>query len=133
MNGGAIPAGPHGTGPADFDARGGAPRTDAASVEIVVDGRAVTVEAGITLAAALWNAGVRAFRRSVTGQPRAPVCGMGICFECRVTVDDTPHVRSCMAEVRADMRVRTDSLAGPAAAAPIAGLARDADAGHTDG
>ncbi|MBS1787768.1 MAG: FAD-dependent oxidoreductase [Acidobacteria bacterium] len=36
-----------------------------------------------------------AFRRSVTGEARAPLCGMGICFECRVTINGQPHSRSC--------------------------------------
>ena len=34
-------------------------------------------------------------RTSVTGEPRGPLCGMGICFECRTTVDGREHVRSC--------------------------------------
>ena len=39
--------------------------------------------------------GLPATRRSVTGAPRAPLCGMGICYECRVTIDGTPHRLSC--------------------------------------
>jgi predicted molibdopterin-dependent oxidoreductase YjgC len=65
-------------------------------VEIVVDGRRLRVSAGMTLAAALMDAGVGAFRISVTGMPRAPICGMGSCFECRVTVNGRPHQRSCL-------------------------------------
>lgn len=34
-------------------------------------------------------------RLSVTGEPRGPLCGMGICFECRATIDGKPHVRTC--------------------------------------
>ena len=41
------------------------------------------------VSAAVAIAGVTAFRRSVTGEPRGPLCGMGICFECRVTVERT--------------------------------------------
>jgi len=33
---------------------------------------------------------------------------MGICFECRVTVDGRPHVRSCQVVCRPGMEVRTD-------------------------
>jgi sarcosine oxidase subunit alpha len=32
-------------------------------------------------------------------------CGIGHCFECRVTVDGIPDVRSCLVEVREGMRV----------------------------
>ncbi|MGC4048542.1 MAG: 2Fe-2S iron-sulfur cluster-binding protein [Paludibaculum sp.] len=35
---------------------------------VIVDGRPVQVESGTTVAAALWNAGVTAFRHSVTGR-----------------------------------------------------------------
>jgi predicted molibdopterin-dependent oxidoreductase YjgC len=55
----------------------------------------VTVDEGTTVAAAILNAGVKRFRKSVTGESRGPVCGMGVCFECRVTVDGVGHQRSC--------------------------------------
>ncbi|HSJ06204.1 MAG TPA: (2Fe-2S)-binding protein [Longimicrobiales bacterium] len=79
----------------------------AGAVTIHVDGRAVAVAAGISVAAALLGAGVAAFRRSVDGEARGPVCGMGVCFECRVSVDGRAHVRSCLEPVRAGMEVRT--------------------------
>jgi len=76
-------------------------------VRIHLDGRVLEVEAGTSLLAALWNAGVRATRASVTGAGRGPLCGMGTCFECRVTVDGEPHRRACSETVRAGMDVRT--------------------------
>ena len=74
---------------------------------ITIDGRAVSVPAGTSLAAALWNQGVRRFRDSVSGAPRAPLCGMGICYECRVTVDGRPGERSCTLPCRDGMVVET--------------------------
>jgi predicted molibdopterin-dependent oxidoreductase YjgC len=65
-------------------------------VAIRIDGRWVEVAAGTTVAAALWNAGVSGFRRSVGGSARGPICAMGICWECRVTIDGEPHRRACM-------------------------------------
>jgi sarcosine oxidase subunit alpha len=76
-------------------------------VPIVVDDRPVSAEAGTTVAAALLNAGVSAFRTSLGGSPRGPLCGMGICHECRVTIDGVAHRRSCMIEVAAGMRIET--------------------------
>ena len=76
--------------------------------EIVVDGRALQVEAGNSVAAALHNAGLPVTRRSVTGEPRGPLCAMGICFECRVTIDGEPHCRSCQTLCRDGMEVHTD-------------------------
>lgn len=74
---------------------------------IQVDGREVTVSPGITVAAALLNEGVAAFRRSVSGEARGPLCGMGICYECRVSIDGRAQQRACMIPVREGMRVAT--------------------------
>jgi sarcosine oxidase subunit alpha len=65
------------------------------------------VTEGMTLAAALVDAGVTAFRVSVSGAPRAPICGMGSCFECRVTVNGRPHQRSCLIPCSEGMVVDT--------------------------
>lgn len=78
-----------------------------ATVTIVVDGQAVTVPSGISIAAALLNAGVTAFRQSVTGDDRGPLCGMGVCHECRVTIDGVAHRRACLITVAEGTRVST--------------------------
>lgn len=52
-----------------------------------VNGCSITVAQGTTVAAALAMAGDGLSRYSVTGQPRAPVCGMGVCQECRVWIN----------------------------------------------
>ena len=77
-------------------------------MKVTVNGKPVEVPNGTMVSAAVAIAGVTAFRRSVTGEPRGPLCGMGICFECRVTVDGRAHVRSCQVPCRAGMEVRTD-------------------------
>ena len=70
-----------------------------------VNGVTVRVPRGSTVAAAVLLAGRSGFRRSVSGELRGPVCGMGICFECRVAVDGQPHVRSCQMLCREGMEV----------------------------
>ncbi len=80
----------------------------AEQVTVHVNGRAVTVAAGTVVAVALARAGQGALRRSVSGLGRGPVCGMGVCFECRVTVNGRPHVRSCQTVCEEGMEVRTD-------------------------
>ncbi|HEY0971686.1 MAG TPA: (2Fe-2S)-binding protein [Gemmatimonadales bacterium] len=87
------------------------------TVQVEIDGRRVAVAAGASVAAALIDAGVTAFRSSVRGEPRAPLCGMGICHECRVTIDGVPHRRSCMVQVADGMRVATTG-AVPTATTP---------------
>jgi sarcosine oxidase subunit alpha len=77
-------------------------------VRLRVDGKVVEVPPGSTVAAVL--AGRRpGFRRSVRGDLRGPLCGMGICFECRATVDGRLHVRTCMILCRDGMEVETDA------------------------
>ncbi|MGA3046889.1 MAG: (2Fe-2S)-binding protein [Terracidiphilus sp.] len=76
------------------------------SLTLAVNGVAVTVKNGTTVAAAMLIAGAPT-RRSVTGEPRGPLCGMGICFECRTTIDGVPHQRSCQILCTVGMDVRT--------------------------
>lgn len=76
-------------------------------VTILVDGVPRRADANATLAASLLAAGITAFRRDLSDQPRAPVCGMGTCFECRVTVDGVADVRACLEPVREGMRIET--------------------------
>ncbi len=76
------------------------------SLALTVNGVPIAVQPGTTVAAAVLMAGAPT-RISVTGEPRAPLCGMGICFECRVTIDGVPHQRSCQILCRSGMQVRT--------------------------
>lgn len=79
-------------------------------VTIVVDDREYVVRGGTTVAIALLELGVSAFRRSVNGEPRAPVCGMGICYECRVEIDGVAERRACMVPVENGLLVRTATV-----------------------
>ena len=78
------------------------------SVTVVVNGVLVEMPVGSMVSAAVLKSGVQSFRRSVTGEPRGPLCGMGICFECRVTIDFETQVRSCQTICQNGMDVRTD-------------------------
>ncbi len=86
------------------------------TVDLWVNGARVAVPTGASVAAAIAHAaaaqpgasGAPLFRRSRNGSPRAPLCGMGICFECRVEIDGSPQQRACMIPAREAMRVRTD-------------------------
>lgn len=77
-------------------------------VTIRVDGQERQVEPGMTVAAAVLAAGISSFRRAVGGGRRGPLCGMGICYECRMTIDGVAHSRSCQILCREGMEVRTD-------------------------
>ncbi|AHL73757.1 (2Fe-2S)-binding protein [Stutzerimonas stutzeri] len=76
-------------------------------IEITLDGRVLQVAPGTTVAAALYLGGDGSSRTSVSGQRRAPLCGMGICQECRVTINgqrrlacQTPCVTGMTVETR---------------------------------
>ena len=77
-------------------------------ITLSVNGAFVTVPEGTTVAAAIMIAGATLFRRSVTGEPRGPLCGMGICFECRVTINGQTHQKSCQILCERGMHVRAD-------------------------
>ena len=78
------------------------------TVVLSVDGVSIEMPAGSMVSAAILKTGIYAFRRSATGEPRGPLCGMGICFECRVVIDGEPHCRSCQTVCKDGMDVRTD-------------------------
>ncbi len=65
--------------------------------QIQVDGRLVNAYPGETIATVLIVEGFQAFRRTLlTGTPRGLFCGMGYCFDCLVTLNGKPNVRSCI-------------------------------------
>jgi sarcosine oxidase subunit alpha len=63
-------------------------------IMLTVNGHALSVERGVSVAAAIMTAGAHC-RTSVSGELRGPLCGMGICFECRAIVNGVPHSRTC--------------------------------------
>lgn len=78
----------------------------AEALTLTLNGEALRVAPGTTVAAALLLAASHA-RISVTGEPRAPLCGMGICYECRVTINGISHQKSCQILCQPGMDVRT--------------------------
>ena len=72
-----------------------------------VNGVPVAVRTGSTIAVAIAIAG-QPCRTSVTGEPRGPLCGMGICFECRAVVNGIPHSRTCQMLCEPNMEVSTN-------------------------
>lgn len=77
-------------------------------IELSLDGRSVIVMAGTTVAAALAQGGDGSSRTSVSGQRRAPFCGMGICQECRVTIDGQRRL-ACQTLCQVGMQVETQA------------------------
>ncbi|MFF3563183.1 (2Fe-2S)-binding protein [Streptomyces sp. NPDC002574] len=80
---------------------------------VTLDGREIPVLPGRTVAAALWSAGVVAWRTTRTGgEPRGVFCGIGVCFDCLVTVNGRPGQRACVVEARPGDIIETDGTDG---------------------
>lgn len=75
-------------------------------IALTVNGTRIVVPSGATVAVAVALAG-HACRQSISGEPRGPLCGMGICFECCVAINGQPHCRGCQAICEEGMDVRT--------------------------
>jgi len=89
------------------------------AVTITVDGRDLTCAAGTSLAAALWNHGIRTLSHSHKyGRPRGFSCARGHCTNCLMRVDGVPNIRTCETTIRDGMLVTTQG-AGPVYAAPM--------------
>ncbi len=75
-------------------------------MSITVNGRAVRVADGTSVAAAMMMTN-EPCRFSAHGEPRTPFCGMGICMECRATVNGVPQRLTCQLICTPDMEVVT--------------------------
>jgi len=77
-------------------------------IQIVVDGRPIEAREGVSIAAALLAAGIHTLHLSrKTKAPRGIFCGMGVCFDCLVTVNGVYNVRACLTPVAEGMHVET--------------------------
>ena len=76
-------------------------------LNIAINGQSHKVAQGTSVVVAVMVAGLTC-RRSVAGEVRGPVCGMGVCMECRLTVDGKPGVRSCQVMCAEGMEITTD-------------------------
>ncbi len=81
--------------------------------EILFDGTPLSCRDGWTIGAALTAAGVRSWRTTRHGQrPRGLFCGIGICFDCLVTVNGQPSLRACLVPANPGDDVRTQKGPG---------------------
>ncbi len=82
-----------------------------AKITIHVNGKPLTAFEGETVHAALLATGHRILRRtSKAHQPRGFFCGMGVCYDCLVTINNVPHRRACMARVVDGMEITIDEV-----------------------
>ena len=78
-------------------------------ITLKVNGTEIQAYKGETVLAALIAAGYKTLKKNpVNQEPRGALCGMGVCFECTVTIDGIPNIRACMTEVREGMSIETN-------------------------
>jgi sarcosine oxidase subunit alpha len=76
--------------------------------EIEVDGEKIVAYGGETIGAALLAAGRRTLRYSRKHEnPRGIYCGIGLCQECRMTVNGVPNTQVCQTPATPGSRVIT--------------------------
>jgi len=76
-------------------------------VDIIFEGRNVSVPEGISVAAALLYLDAGFNRESVvSGNPRSSYCMMGVCFECLVEIDGYLSQRGCQITVNQGMSIK---------------------------
>ncbi len=76
--------------------------------DIVVDGRTLAAVPGQTIGAVLHAGGVRSWRSTrFGGRPRGLFCGIGVCFDCLITVNGAENLRACLTEARPGDEVST--------------------------
>jgi predicted molibdopterin-dependent oxidoreductase YjgC len=82
-------------------------------VSVTVDGREVNAFESDTVLGLLWSLGIHSLRKTARrNEPRGFFCGMGVCFDCLVTVNGRLSVRACLEPVRAGMHIECQQDAG---------------------
>src|SRR5438105_10137247 len=74
--------------------------------EFIFEGRPIAAREGQSVAAALIAAGERCLRVDEAGNARGALCAIGVCWECRCSIDGVADTRACMTPARPGMVVR---------------------------
>ncbi|MCX4820418.1 (2Fe-2S)-binding protein [Streptomyces sp. NBC_01142] len=81
--------------------------------EITFDGRPIDALPGQSVAAALWSAGILAWRTTREGgEPRGAFCGIGACYDCLATINGRPNQRACLVPARPGDAITTQEGTG---------------------
>ena len=83
------------------------------TIEFTLDGEPAAALEGQTIAGAILTSGRTAWRTTAVGdEPRGVFCGIGVCYDCIVSVGDARDVRACLRRVcdGDDVRTQHDRL-----------------------
>jgi sarcosine oxidase, subunit alpha len=77
--------------------------------EIIVDGKRVEAYEGETIGAAIMAAGINTLRSSrKKKEPRGIYCGIGLCQECRMTINGIPNTQACKTQATPECCVESE-------------------------
>lgn len=72
------------------------------------DGTPVPYEPGQSIGAALMNAGITSWRTTrKNGKARGLFCGIGVCYDCLLTVDGQLNQRACVVPAASGTKIET--------------------------
>ena len=85
------------------------------TVTVNIEGEDVQAPLGETVAATVLVHNLGYTRTTaISGGPRAPLCMMGVCFECLMEIDGAPNVQACQVQVVEGMKIRRQQGVGGA-------------------
>ncbi len=75
-------------------------------LKFFLNGQELYAYQGESVAAALLAEGQTVLRYTPRhGEPRGLFCGMGVCFDCVMTIDGRPNQQACLTLVNEGMRI----------------------------
>lgn len=84
------------------------------SISLIIDGRTISAYEGELVSTVLLAEGIRTFSHKLkTGKPAGVYCGMGVCYECLVTINGVPNLRACQTPAADQMVIETHSQVRP--------------------
>ncbi len=85
------------------------------TVTVNIEGSEVSVPQNCSVASAVLASGFGHTRTTpVSNSPRAPLCMMGVCYECLMIIDGQANRRACQETVREGMHIERQQGVGPA-------------------
>jgi predicted molibdopterin-dependent oxidoreductase YjgC len=78
-------------------------------IMVTIDGERVLAYTNETVSAVLMAQGRSSTRRTIKGDLRGVFCGMGVCFDCVLVVDNIPNTRGCVTWVKDGMMIESQN------------------------
>ncbi|MCG7207439.1 (2Fe-2S)-binding protein [Streptomyces arenae] len=79
------------------------------SISMSFEGLEIPAVPGQSVAAALLESGIRSWRKTRHHQqPRGLFCGIGVCYDCLITIDGALNQRACLAPAADGMVLSRD-------------------------